>query len=154
MIDTKALAPLDPGRRNRIEFLDLGKGDIDLGTTALAALGDQLRQAMQGLRPEDDVDIGRALDDRRPFLGRDAAANADDQSGLALLEQTHPPQIVEHPLLRLFAHRAGVEEDDVRLFGIVGLFNAFGGPQNVGHLVRVVLVHLAAKGTDIKLLHR
>ena len=42
----------------------------EISTCALPlalALGDQLRQAMQGLRAEDDVDVGRAGDDgRRP----------------------------------------------------------------------------------------
>jgi hypothetical protein len=70
------------------------------------------------------------------------------RSGLELLQVAHPAEVVEHLLLRLFAHRAGVEQDDVGFLGIVGLDRALAAGQDVGHLVRVVLVHLAAEGAD------
>ena len=71
----------------------------------------------------------------------------------ALLEVLDPPQIVEDLFLRLFTDRTGVEEDDVCLFRIVSRRHRLGSVQHIRHLVRVILVHLAAKRADIKLLH-
>jgi hypothetical protein len=44
--------------------------------------------------------------------------------------------------------KIGVEEDDVRVVGSVGLDDFFGGSEHVGHLVRIVLVHLTPEGAD------
>jgi hypothetical protein len=41
-----------------------------------------------------------------------------------------------------------VEEDQVSLLHQLCFFVALRGLQNIGHFVRVVLVHLAAKGFD------
>ena len=57
-----------------------------------------------------------------------------------------------HRLPELLAHRARVEEDHVRILGPLGQREALGGVQHVGHLVRVVLVHLAAERADVELL--
>src|SRR5690606_25163781 len=81
------------------------------------------------------------------------AADADDQPGLGLLEQARTPEIVKHPLLRLLAHRTGVEEDHVGLFRVVGLDQFFVGTEHVRHLLGVVLVHLAPEGADVEFLH-
>jgi hypothetical protein len=148
MIETKAAMPLDPGGRQMVELLDLGEGNVDLRLAQAAPFGDQLRQAMQGLRAEDDVDVGRARDDRRALLTGHATADADDQVGIGQLQQAHPAEVVENAFLRLLAHRAGVEEDDVGVVGGVGLDDFFGCSEHVGHLVRIVLVHLAPEGAD------
>jgi hypothetical protein len=60
----------------------------------------------------------------------------------------HAAQVGEHLLLRLLAHRAGVEQDQVGLVHVLRRLVALGGAQHVDHLVRVVLVHLAAEGLD------
>jgi len=73
---------------------------------------------MQGLRAEHDVDEGRARDDGRAFLRCHAAADADDEVGIELLQVAHPAEVVEHLFLRLLAHRAGIEQDDVGVFGL------------------------------------
>ena len=81
------------------------------------ALRQQLRQAVQRLRAEHHVDVGRALDDGRAFLAGDAAAHADQHAlGLQVL---HAPEVGEHLLLRLLAHRAGVEQDQVGLLRVL-----------------------------------
>src|SRR5690606_12541335 len=65
------------------------------------------------------------------------------------------PEIGEHLLLCLLAHRAGVEQDDVGVLDAVGPARAFARRQDVGHAVGVVLVHLAPEGADVQLLrHR
>jgi hypothetical protein len=136
-----------------VEFLDFGEADVYLGAPGLAALRDQFRQAMQGLRAEHHVDEGRARDDGRALLAGDATADADDEVGVRLLQMTHPAEVVEHLFLGLLAHRAGVEEDDVGVFRRAGRGQPFGRIEHVGHLVRVVLVHLAAEGFDVDFFH-
>ena len=143
---------LDPGGGQLVELLDCGKRDVDLRLARRASRPDERGQAVQCLRAEDDVDVGGAADDSGAFLARDAAADADDEIRPLVLEPANAPEVVEYALLRLFAHRAGVEQDDVRVLGTVGERIAAIGGEHVGHLVRVVLVHLTAEGADVKLL--
>jgi hypothetical protein len=58
------------------------------------------------------------------------------------------PRSVKDLLLGFFPYGTGVEQDDVGLLGLVGLLVALADGQYIGHLVRVVLVHLATKGAD------
>ena len=106
---------------------------------------------MQRLRAEHDVDVGRAPYDGGAFLRRDAAADADDDVGVRELQFAHAAEIVEDAFLRVFAHGARVEQDHVGILGPVRARESFGRVQHVGHLVRVVLVHLAAERADEKL---
>ena len=73
---------------------------------------------------------------------------ADHQVGLGELERAHPTEVVEDALLRLLAHRAGVEKDDVGVFRRVGLDDVFRRCEYVGDFVRIVLVHLAPESAD------
>ena len=146
MIETKAVAPSTRAGGRWSNFSISGKLMSTCGRPCALALVQQLGQAVQGLRAEDHVDIGRARDDGRAFLAGHAAADADlHAAGLEVLDAA---QVGEHLLLRLLAHRAGVEEDQVGLVHVGGRLVALGGVQHVGHLVRVVLVHLAAEGLD------
>ena len=142
---------VDTGRRQVVELLDLRERDVDLRAAARAPRADQRGQAVQGLRAEHDVDVGRAAHDRRALLARDAAADADDEVRSRALQFAHAAEIVEHALLRLLAHRAGVEQDDVGVLGTVGEREAVAVGEHVGHAVRVVLVHLAPEGADVEL---
>ncbi|MNT15833.1 hypothetical protein D3C72_1509090 [compost metagenome] len=101
---------------------------------------------MQRLRAEHHVDIRRALDDGVTFLRGHAATHADQQVRLGQFQLAQPAQVGKHFFLRLFAHGAGIEQDHIGIFRRVGAYQAIGGAQHVGHLVRVVLVHLAAEG--------
>ncbi len=65
---------VDRRRRELVELLDGGEGDVDLRAAGRAAVADHLRKAMQRLRPEHDVDVGRARYDGRALLARHAAA--------------------------------------------------------------------------------
>src|SRR5690606_13177675 len=142
-------------RRHPVELLDLGEADVDLRTAGGAATLDHLGQAVQRLRPEDEIDVGRAPDDRLALLAGDAAADADQQIGSLALERARAPELGDHLLLCLLAHRAGVEQDDVGVLDAVGPARAFARRQDVGHAVGVVLVHLAPEGADVQLLrHR
>ena len=142
----KGAGPFHPRRGQVVEFFDLGKADVHLRLAGAFAGIEQLGQAVQGLRAEHHIDEGRALDDLFPLLAGHAAAHANEHA--FFFEVAHAAQVGKDFFLRLFAHRAGVEQDQVGLLGVVGGFVALGRAQHVGHLVRVVLVHLAAKGFD------
>ena len=152
MIDTNAAAPSTRGGGRWSNFSISGKLMSTCAMPVARRAANEVGQAVQRLRAEHDVDVRRALHDRGALLRRDAAAHADDEVGALRLERAHAPQVVEHPLLRLLAHRARVEQDDVRVLGPLGERRAFGGMQHVRHLVRVVLVHLAAERANVELL--
>ena len=134
-----------------VELLDFGKADVDLRLAALPARLDHPGQPVQGLRSEHEVDERRAPDDRIALLAGHAAADADDHRGLVLLELLPAAELAEHLLLGLLADRAGIDQDDVRLGGILGQHQAVRRAEDVGHLRRVVLVHLATVGLDVQL---
>ena len=134
-----------------VELLDLGEADVDLRPVLLAAGADQLRQAVQGLRAEHQVHVGRALDDRLALLGRHAAAHADDHVAATGLQRLPAAKLAEDLFLCLLADGAGIDQHHVRFLGVVGQLQAIGGGQHVGHLGRVVLVHLAPVGLDEEL---
>jgi len=133
-----------------IEFFDFGKADIHLRAAGIPTCLQQLRQTVQSLRAEHHIHIRRALHDGFTFLAGDTSAHADQQIRLGQLERAHAPQIREHFLLGLLADRTGIEQDDIGLFRPIGLFHTRAGTQQVRHLARVVLVHLAAIGFDIE----
>ena len=133
-----------------VKLLDFGEGDVNLGAAPFLYLLDHGGQAMQGLRAEHDVHIGGTSADVVPLLGGDAAAHADHQTGFVCLELFPATQLVKHLLLRFFADGAGVEQQNVCLFGLFGKRVAIAGIQQVGHFGRVVLVHLATPGFNVK----
>ena len=152
--DERARA-VDARGRQVVELFDFRERDVDLRAAAFAALVDHLRQTVQCLRAEHEIDIRRTRNDRRAFLARHAAAHADDQVRIRFLQLARAAEVGEDFFLRFFAHRAGVEENDVRVFRRVGLDEAFSRTEYVDHLVGVVLVHLAAEGLYINFLgHR
>jgi hypothetical protein len=77
MMETKADAPSLRGWRQVVELLDFGKLMSTCGRCPSGAALEHGGQAVQGLRAEDDVHIGRALDDGGAFLAGHAATHAD-----------------------------------------------------------------------------
>src|SRR5688500_3241102 len=59
-------------------------------------------------------------------------------------------KIMKHLFLSLLPHRAGVEQNHIGFSRIVRFFHAPGVVKHIGHLVRVILVHLAAKRFNVK----
>ena len=110
-----------------VELFDLGKADVDLRQAGLALGAQQVGQAVQGLRAEHQVDVGRALDDGRAFLAGDAAADADHYRALAIFELAPAAELAEDFLLRFFADRARIDQDHVRFFDDRGQDHAFLG---------------------------
>ncbi len=129
-----------------VKLFDLGEADVDLGAVLQCPLVQQVGQTVQGLRAKHHIDIRRAGNDGAAFLAGNTAAHTDKHAlGFQVLDA---PQIGEHLFLRLFPYRAGVEQDQVSLIYVQCRFIALCGTEHVNHLVRVVLVHLAAKGLD------
>ena len=109
---------------------------------------------MQGLRPEHQVHLRRALQERLAFLRGDAAADADQYLRVRGLQCFPATELRENFLLRLFADRAGVDQDDVG-FGLdQRQLQTLLGREYVGHAVRVIHIHLAALGLDVQLAGR
>ena len=48
------------------------------------------------------------------------AAQGNDEFGVAVFDVLERADVAEHPVLGVFPHGAGVEENEVRLFGVVG----------------------------------
>ncbi|CAM5210298.1 hypothetical protein CDEF62S_01534 [Castellaniella defragrans] len=142
----------DVCRRQGIEFFDRRKRDVDLRPAGLAAAVDELRQAVQRLRAEHHVHVRGAADDGFAFLAGHASAHANDEVGIFVLQMMHAAQVREDFLLRLLAHRTGIEQDDVGVFGGLGELHSLRGAQDVRHLFRIVFIHLAAEGPDEELL--
>jgi hypothetical protein len=134
-----------------VELFDLGEADVDLRLAGGALRFDQLGQAVQGLRAEHQVDIRRALDDRLAFLRGHAAADADQHRLAACLCSFQRPS-----WLKTFSCAfSRIEQVLIRITSasdfVLGQLHAVRRLQHVGHLGRVVLVHLAAVGLDEKL---
>ena len=87
----------------------------------LQFLGDELRQGVDAVHAEDQIHIRVALAQlfHHVLLIGHAAAQADDETGLFLLETLQRAHIAEHPLLGVLAHSAGIEKDQVGILRLV-----------------------------------
>ena len=103
---------------------------------------------MQGLGAEHQIHEGRTIGDGVPFLAGHAATDANQEIGLVGLERTVAPQLAEDLLLRLLANGAGVQENEIGVLGAVRGLHGLPLAQRIKHARRVVLIHLAAVGTD------
>ena len=147
-------ATFDAGGGQVVEFFDFGKGDVHLCVAAGFLIRNHFGEAVQGLRAKDDIDIGGAFDDVFAFLRGDASGYANDKFGILFFQGFDAAEVGKHFFLRFFAHRAGVEEDDVGVVRLGHLFNAAVFFFQYGqHFFAVVFVHLAAKGADKDFFH-
>ena len=87
----------------------------------LQLLRDELGQRVDAVHTEDQIHIGVALAQlfHDVLLVGHAAAQADHQTGLFLLETLQRTHVAEHTLLGVFADGAGVEKDQIGVFGLV-----------------------------------
>lgn len=127
-------------RRNGFAWQSLGIQALELifsrelgfdhGASALASPSQQLRQPMVGLGPEDEVHRRRPLDDLFTFSLRHASCHGDQRLGtLPCPVLLHPPELAQLGIdlfRRLLANMAGVEDDEVGLFGMARLGMARG----------------------------
>ncbi len=118
MIETKAVTPSARGAGSRSNFSISGKLTSTTARPLTAQLREHVGQAVHRLRAEHEIDERRALGDALAFLARHAAAHADDHVRARGLQVAPAAELREHLLLRLLAHRAGVEQQQVGLFRI------------------------------------
>ena len=87
-----------------IELFNFREADIH-HRAAVAAHGvNHLRQAVQGLRPENNIDIVCALTNMVAFLGGHAAANANNQVRVLLFQQLPASKLMENFFLGLLTN--------------------------------------------------
>ena len=111
---------------------------------------EKLREAPKVVGPEDQVHKAVACpypDHLVRFLHH-AAADADQHVRMVLLKMLDLPQMAVELLVRVLPDGAGVEEKDVRLFGLRLLRADL--REDPGQLLRVPCVHLAAHGGDME----
>ncbi len=126
--------------------------DLELRLLLHAGTLQQDGQRADVVRAEHDVHPGRAPLHLAAVLLGQAAAHGDLHARLAGLDRGQVPEVAVEPVVRVLPHRAGVEDDDVRLpsrFGahVARLF------QQSGQALGVVHVHLAPVGADVVTLH-
>ena len=110
-------------------------------------LDQHFREVAVGCRPAHHGNIGRALEDLLAFLLRDAAQHAKLLSlSLQFLVVVEP---VKDLLLGLVADRAGVIQDQSRLFDSRDLLVTFGN-QRADDFFGIMHIHLAAERFDVE----
>ena len=137
------------------ELVLLGEAGLDDLAAFGSGAGNEVAEAMVALRPDHEIDEGRAAQHLRALRLSDAAGNRDDRC----LPRTRPrvlhladaAEIGIDLLGSLLADMAGVEEDDVGLLDRRRLGEAVGA-QQLRHALGVVDVHLATKRLDEDLL--
>ena len=138
-----------PHRRDVLVMLPGTEGRVR-GPLALHREADEVRQVPIGVRSHDEVDPRHALQQRRAESLRHAANHAQDVPGpLVSLQLTHP---ANDPLFGVVAHRAGVDQHDVGLGGILRADVALAA-KDPEHELGVRHVHLAPVGLDVDPLH-
>ena len=112
----------------------------------------QLRKAVIGLRPDDDIDPGRTTRDFLALGLRDAAGDGDRNLATflvagALFHHPQPAKLGKHLLGCLFANVTGVQNDHVGALGATrgGIAER---RKNVGHAIGIIDIHLAPVGLD------
>ncbi len=108
-------------------------------------------QRVHVVRTEDHVHPRRLADDLAAvLLLRQAAADRDLHAGPAALGRPEHPEIAVELVVRVFAHRAGVEKNnDVRVVRIIPAGADISGLlQQAGYPLGVVNIHLAAECPD------
>ena len=114
--------------------------------------GDEVRQAVVGLRTENEINGFGPADDFRAFgLGHAAGDRHQHVGALVLpgfLEALDPAKFRIDFFGRMFADVAGIENHQV---GLVGnrRFRIAHGLQRIAHALAVIDIHLAAIGFDV-----
>ena len=103
-----------------IELLDFREGDINDGDTVNFGGIDHLWHTVQGLRAKHHIDMSGTFANCFAFLTGDTATDPDNQVRFFLFQLSPATELVEKFFLCFFTHRAGVDEQDISFFRIVG----------------------------------
>ena len=112
-----------------------------------AGAAEQFGQPSVAVRPGDEVEPRRLLDQRGAVVLRHASEQPQPQFGTGVLEPRKVAQAPQHPFLGMLANRAGVEQDDVGVFGTAG-GGVAGAAQHPADQLGVGDIHLAAVRLD------
>ena len=129
----------------------VGLAIVEAGDVAVPGLDlyQHLRKITVRRRAAHHGDVRSAVEDLFPFLLGDAPENAEDLSLLLIFLVVREP--VKDLLLGFVTNRAGIVEDQVGFLHGLYLAIAF-GDERADDLFRVMHVHLAAEGLEVKLL--
>ena len=143
----------------RLETVELAldrKLCVDDSTFRTRTPGQQLRQAMIGLRADNEIDERRTLHQELAFRLGHATGNGQDHVAVTAVASRFPQpsqaaQLRIDLLGRLLADMAGIEHHEIGIRR--GLDHAVAvSRQGVRHTIGVVDVHLAAVGLDEEVL--
>ena len=131
-------------RGERFELRDCRHVGIDRGA-ARRGFGDQFRQAVIGLRADDQVDHRRTRLGLGAFRLGDAAGERDHRPRAVLAPEAADVRI--GLVGGLFADVTGIEDDQVGIL-VVGCRAQALGAEQLAHALAVIDVHLAAEAFD------
>ena len=112
-----------------------------------AGLVEQLGGPVHVVGAEHHVDVRRPLPHQVAVLLGEAAGHHDLEAGALRLERLQVAEGAVQLVVGVLPDAAGVEDDDVRVLGTLGLGQPV-GLEEAGDAQRVVLVHLAPEGAD------
>jgi len=144
------------GRRSLGQMIELGldrKIDVEHPALLACRTGDQLRQAVVGLRAEHQVNLGRAAQDLSALGLRDTAGHCDGHArpgrGASLFEWAQPSELGIDLLRGFLADMTGVEDHHVGTFWVRHR-DVAERRQHIGHTRGIINVHLAAVGLYVQ----
>jgi len=129
-----------------IKFFNFREADVDDYGLTLSAVFDHFGQPMQCLWAKDEIHKRCALSDLGTFLTGDTPPDADDDSGILLLESLPASQLVEYLFLGFLSNRAGIEQQHICILWRGRHHQSMAFAQQIRHARRVILVHLASMG--------
>ena len=118
--------------------------ELEVPLRAQRVAGQELREPVDLARPERDIDEREAGEHLLLQRLRPAAPDPDHPRGILALQASRLPQVRHQPVVGGLADRAGVEQDQVGLPALRRLLIAE-RLEHPAHVLRVVLVHLAAE---------
>ena len=125
---------------------------VRLVQRALCVAEQQFRDFLVLVRTHDVAHVRETLQKFRPAIFRHAAAYDHLHVGVLLVQVLELADVGDGGFLGLFAHAAGIHDDEVGIFLVAG-FNATAHVEFLGDHRRVVLVHLAAVSGQVVFLH-
>ena len=106
---------------------------------------------MECLRPEHHVDTRRPFTDAFAFLAGNATTDTNQDARILIFPLPPAAEHRKHLVLGFLPNRTGIHQQQISVFRLFCQSVAVRLTQDIRHLVRVVLVHLAAEGFDVEL---
>ena len=133
-----------------VRQLRLAELHVDDVTVLRLDLLHDVRELVDLVGAEHEVDVRRALDECIALFLRHAARDAEDQLRVLALEALDLANLAVDAVLRRLAHAAGVDEDEVCLLHRLRPLIA-DRAELPHHALRIALVHLASIDQEIRI---